>query len=189
MTSIYLVLPSIDHEKQASEMKQEFFDHHEPKIDGGNRFDEMDYRAWLDHLALCRTSEIEKTGWVSATTFFAVREADQKIIGLVDLRHHIQHPILQEYGGHIGYAVRPSERRKGYAKQMLELVLQEAKKIGLTKVMVSCLEDNPGSEKTILANQGKLREKKRHSNEKNIHIYWIDLNSIKTNEESRYELL
>ena len=63
-----------------------------------------------------------------STTFFAVRKEDEKIMGVIDVRHHIRRPILLEYGGHIGYAVRPTERRKEYASKILGLALEYAGK-------------------------------------------------------------
>ena len=54
-------------------------------------------------------------GRAVATTFFAIRRSDDKMLGMIDVRHELTVPFLREYGGHIGYAVRPSERRKGYA--------------------------------------------------------------------------
>ena len=65
---------------------------------------------------------------VPSTTYFAIRESDNRLVGVIDLRHHIDHPILGTWGGHCGYSVRPSERGKGYAKEMLRLNIQNAKK-------------------------------------------------------------
>ena len=58
--------------------------------------------------------------------------------------------------GDIGYGVRPSQRRKGYATQMLRYALEECKKQGLNKVIVACYKQNVGSAKTIMKNNGKL---------------------------------
>lgn len=94
-------------------------------------------------------------------------------MGIIDLRHHINHPVLGTWGGHCGYSVRPSERGKGYAKEMLRLNIQNAKIMGISKLLVVCDETNIASEKVILANGGVF--------ENNIVIdgcimkrYWID---------------
>lgn len=56
---------------------------------------------------------------------------------MIDLHHHINHPILGTWGGHCGYSVRPSERGKGYAKEMLRLNIKNAKVIGIEKLLVT----------------------------------------------------
>ena len=70
------------------------------------------------------------------------------------MRHHINHPILGMWGGHCGYSVRPSERGKGYAKEMLRLNIQNAKSMGIEKLLVTCNSENVASEKVIIANGG-----------------------------------
>lgn len=97
----------------------------------------------------------EKVGkTVPSHTYLAVRKSDNRIVGVIDLRHHIHHPVLGTWGGHCGYSVRPSERRKGYAKEMLRLNMENAKKLGITKLLITCVATNTASEKTILANGG-----------------------------------
>lgn len=91
--------------------------------------------------------------WVSATQYAYVRQQDQKILGMIQIRHYFN-GYLEKYGGHIGYSVCPSERRKGYAKRMLKEALPLCQELGLKKVLITCLEENAGSEKTILANGG-----------------------------------
>ncbi len=95
-------------------------------------------------------------GYVPSTTYWAV--VGNKFVGRLNLRHRLS-KRLRTYGGNIGYVVIPSERRKGYATEMLRLGLKKAKKIGLKKVMVSCDEDNTASKKVILNNGGVLQNR------------------------------
>lgn len=91
---------------------------------------------------------------VPSHTYLAIRKKDDTIVGVIDLRHHIDHPILGTWGGHCGYSVIPSERGKGYAKEMLRLNIQNAKVLGISKLLITCDAKNQASERTILSNGG-----------------------------------
>ena len=92
-------------------------------------------------------------GWVAETVLWLV---DNDIfIGRASIRHSLNEHLLK-IGGHIGYFIRPSMRRRGYGKSILNLALIEAKKMGLQKVLVTCDETNTGSRKIIEANGGVL---------------------------------
>ena len=110
-------------------------------------------------IKICELRKSEKTcddagTAVPAHTYLAIRKRDDKVVGVIDLRHHINHPILGTWGGHCGYSVRPSERGKGYAKEMLRLNIQNAKSMGIEKFLVTCNSENAASEKVIIANGG-----------------------------------
>ena len=109
---------------------------------------------------------------VPSHTYIAVRKSDDKVVGVIDLRHHINHPILGTWGGHCGYSVRPSERGKGYAKEMLRLNMQNAKAMGIEKLLVTCDVSNVASEKTILANDG-VYENTIEVDGSQMKRYWI----------------
>lgn len=113
-------------------------------------------KKWIDICNLRKSEETcEQAGTpVPSTAYFAIRESDGKLVGVIDLCHHIDHPILGTWGGHCGYSVRPSERGKGYAKEMLGLNIQNAKRMGIQKLLVVCDETNTASEKAILTNGG-----------------------------------
>ncbi len=72
-----------------------------------------------------------------------------------EIRHKLNESLLKN-GGHIGDGVRPSERRKGYATEMIRLALEECKKIGIDRVLMVCYKDNIGSRKSIINNGGVL---------------------------------
>ena len=92
-------------------------------------------------------------GWVASTELWLIEE--DEFIGRISIRHTLTEGLLKK-GGHIGYYIRPTRRKKGYGKRILTLALEEAKHIGLSKVLVTCDEDNIGSRKIIEANGGVM---------------------------------
>ncbi|MBQ1358539.1 MAG: GNAT family N-acetyltransferase, partial [Oscillospiraceae bacterium] len=88
-------------------------------------------------------------GTVPFTQYIAVREEDGKVIGALQIRHYLKGDFAL-YAGHIGYSVRPSQRRKGYGTQMLRLALQRCRDMGIDRVMISCVDTNETSRRTIL---------------------------------------
>lgn len=112
-------------------------------------------------------------GYVPATTFWITD--GNKIIGRIQLRH-ILNDYLKQYGGHIGYYIRPSERRKGYATKALKEVLKYAQEMGLDKVLLTCDEDNIGSNKVIQSCGGILEDTVDVAEGKpRKNRYWISL--------------
>lgn len=176
MAEIILELPTIRHEPMANLFKKEFFENNEPMINGSALFDQMDYREWLDNTERNRNPETVRDDWVLASTFFAIRKSDDKIIGMIDIRHSLDNKFLKEYGGHIGYSVRPSERRKGYATEILKLGLEYAKSLGLKRVMLGCFTSNTASIKTIIKCGGVLTESKSYVDDIPMYVFWIELN-------------
>ena len=109
---------------------------------------------WLEQIRDCAFDNNSYIG-VPVTTFLALRKESGRaegiphIVGNIEIRHRLN-PALEELGGHIGYSVRPSERRKGYAVRMLRETLAFARGLGLERVMLDCDADNTGALKTIL---------------------------------------
>jgi predicted acetyltransferase len=108
-------------------------------------------------------------GYVPASTFWLVD--DDGFAGRVSIRHRLTDDLLQ-MGGHIGYEIRPSKRRMGYGTKGLELVLPLAKSLEISKVLVTCDDDNVGSWKIIEKNGGILENKITHEG-KLKRRYWI----------------
>lgn len=102
------------------------------------------------HLEAQERGEGLPEGHVPQTTFWLVRNSES-VIGEARLRHKLT-PALEQVGGHIGYAIRPSERHMGYATKMLRLVLKEAKKLGLKRVLLTCDPENTASARVMLKN-------------------------------------
>ena len=92
---------------------------------------------------------------VPDSTFFCLDVERNIFVGAVNIRHSLNAGLLL-YGGHIGDGVRPSERRKGIATQMIALALKECRKLGIRRVLMVCDKENIGSAKSILNNGGVL---------------------------------
>lgn len=110
---------------------------------------------------------------VPSTTYFCLDEERNIFVGAVNIRHALNQSLLL-VGGHIGDGVRPSERRKGVATQMIGLALEECRRLGIHKVLMTCDKDNIGSAKSIQNNGGVLQNELTVRDEV-IQRYWIIL--------------
>ena len=107
--------------------------------------------------------------------YIFIREEDDTVVGVIQIRRRLNE-FLEKYAGHIGYCVLPSERRKGYAAQMLALTLRECERLGIYDVLVTCLANNEASRKTILANGGEYESTIfEPDSQSRIERYWIHL--------------
>ena len=111
--TICLEQAAASHQTEAERMKQEFFDFGETIINGSALFDQMLFPEWLVNTNRNHDPNTVRKDWAVATTFFAFRKSDRKMVGMIDVRHELAVPFLQKYGGHIGYSVRPTERKNG----------------------------------------------------------------------------
>jgi predicted acetyltransferase len=112
-------------------------------------------------------------GWVPASMYWLV--SGGRILGTCGLRHRLTE-ALRDYGGHIGYSVRPSERQKGYATLMLKLVLEKARQLGIRRALITCDRNNIASARVIQKNGGVLDSEGYSPRAGRVtQRYWIDL--------------
>ena len=170
---LFLVIPTLEHQQGAMDFRQQFFDK-EPgeRIHGSGGFHHYDnYKEWCDKIETDRTNP--PPNLVPGTVYFAVY--NNKIVGTIAIRYRLNDDLLR-YGGHIGYGVRPSERRKGYATKMLALALEECKKLGITRALITCDKSNIGSARTIQKNGGVLENEVIDDEDGEIlQRYWIEI--------------
>jgi predicted acetyltransferase/tRNA A22 N-methylase len=171
---LYLVRANKDMRDTAEEYKEEHLQYGEIELHGSAMMDSLPFDLWIRQTLDNASPETVQPNWVAASTFFAVRRKDERVVGMLDVRHRLN-GFLQQYGGHIGYGVRPSERKKGYASEMLRLGLKYCCHLGINRVMVSCYQDNEASKKVILKCGGVLEREYLHREGKIVQIYWITL--------------
>lgn len=206
METFYLETPSLDRKNEIIDYINEFVEY-KSDINGTGSLDKiLDGYTFEQALESCLNMQYEeyakKFGRCPGKTFLLIRKNDNKIIGTINVRWNLTEKVKQ-FGGNIGYGIRPTERRKGYNKMNLYLGLIEAKKIGLDKVMLDCDVENLGSSKTMEALGGKLERTEIDPYDGILtSVYWINVdeslekykdeyvNSIdKSYKNSTYEMI
>ena len=165
-------LPTYDDEIILKEYVSEHYANYEKSISASNNLTNMNYKDWVDKVN--RNTHTPDDDWGKYYLYLVFD--NNKLIGLLNIRFNLTENLKNKYG-EIGYGVRPSERRKGYATKMLEYALSICKELGMKKVLLGCYNDNLGSNKTIINNGGVLN--REDSEEMNLSNEW-KLN-LKTN--------
>ncbi len=116
-----------------------------------------------------------RPGWVPESEYCLVEHG--RLLGCSRLRHWLT-PALEHEGGHVGYDVRPSERRRGHGTLLLRLTCERAAARGLLRLRVTCDADNLGSI-GVIENNGGVLEAEVPSRTRGVLIrqYWIDLSA------------
>lgn len=175
MEELILQRPTAEYAQQIMQCKKEYLDANSSMDGCGPLRRTDDPMEYIQKCALEEKPETCPADLVPATQFMLVRKADNKVLGFLQVRHEFN-DYLSKFGGHIGYSVRPCERCKGYAKQMLHMALPYCREIGLDKVLITCIDGNVGSEKTILANGGVYESTVYEPNGKEyLKRFWIEL--------------
>lgn len=137
------------------------------------RFEKMD--DWFNWICKAEHRETCPPHWMPDTQFLSIRKSDGKLIGMADIRHELNEAALNLFGG-IGYSIRASERRKGYATEQLYLAKKICRSMGMDKLLVTCHKENPASARTIQKNGGILENEVVDArNGEVLQRYWITL--------------
>jgi predicted acetyltransferase len=167
-----LVSPDASRQVEWLAMAEEFG---RDRIDGGaigsQTVDELRdpaaFAAWVAMLLDHERDENVPAELVASTTRWVA--VDGRLVGFLSIRHELN-DFLRELGGHIGYAIRPAERGKGYATAATALALDECRRLGIARVLVTCDETNVASA-TVIERNGGVLEDVRGAKRR----YWVTL--------------
>ncbi|NYB75118.1 GNAT family N-acetyltransferase [Sedimentibacter hydroxybenzoicus DSM 7310] len=169
--SVILIKPCTNYKDEYLDMLSEWEKSEEELIPWTLNLDSTDFDMMVDKLNGWSNGVGLPDGFVESSTYWLVN--DGRLIGAIDIRHRLNEALAYR-GGHIGYGIRPSERRKGYSTLMLSLALKECEKIGLSKVLITCSKSNIGSSKTVI-NNGGILDSEDISDGEIFQRYWITL--------------
>ena len=187
MEKFYLEEPSSIRREDAKDYINEFYKYNSD-INGSGGLEKKvnNYNEWLQDLE--EDAERIKTEIrVPARTYFLIRENDNRIIGMINIRLTLNEK-LRRHGGNIGYSIRPTERGKGYNKINLYLGLLVCQQYGIDKVYLNANKENTASWKTMEAFGGvNTNTYYDVESNKNIKDYEIDVNKAIDKYSSLYE--
>ena len=159
-------LPELEDKEEIIKYVAEHYANGNKTISASSLLTTMKYEDWVKKIH--DNVNIPDEKWGKSFTYLAFND-EERLVGLLSIRYDLSKEMSLEYGD-IGYGVRPSERRKGYATQMLQYALKICKEKGKKKVYIGCYKDNIASAKNIKNNGGQLiRETEKI---KEISEYW-----------------
>lgn len=184
MEELLFIRPTKEYEKQAYDYIQEFKKSNSP-INGVGGLDCYldNYDEWLEKLEIERKMQ-PTPDRVPAGTFMLIRKSDNKLLGIVNIRMSLNDKLLQ-HSGHIGYGIRPSERKKGYASYQLYCALKFCDENGIDRALLTCDKNNIGSAKTIQNCYGVLENEIQEEN-RITQRYWINVKEALEKLDEKY---
>ena len=166
---IYLTLPIEEESEKYRDYRDEFKAFSSP-MDGTDLLEVTeDTKEWVEKENGMWREENLPNGYVPSTLLVAKRRKDEKVVGMINIRHSLNDHLLR-IGGNIGYSVRPTERGKGYGKKMLSLSLPYLKALGNIRALVTCNVTNEASRRIITSNNGVYE-----NTVDGVERYWIEL--------------
>jgi predicted acetyltransferase len=172
VSALRLETPSVGRIDSFRALVREFLVHGEPLVPFVLEWPADDPEALVATFEACARGEGLPEGFVPHSTFWIVQDGAE-VVGVSNLRHRLTESLRAE-GGHIGYGVRPSARRRGVATELLRQTLARAREQGIGDALVTCASHNEGSIRVILANGGRFEgesyiEKRREI----VRRYWV----------------
>lgn len=168
-----LILPTEMHKDAVMAYKEDFIRDNDNLAGTAGLRNARSFEKWHNAILDNLNEETVREGLVPASTYLAVSIDDERLVGMINIRHQLNEYLLN-YGGHIGYSVRRIDRRKGYGTEMLRLALKKCEKLGISRVLVTCDKDNIPSAKIIIKNGG-IFENEKQKEDQIVQRYWINL--------------
>ncbi|MFK7693607.1 GNAT family N-acetyltransferase [Paenibacillus sp. HJGM_3] len=169
--SVALVRPSVEYQDAYMAFYREWVGSGEDMVPWVISRDPSDFQAMVEWLLANETDERLPEGRVPDSTYWLIT-ASGRVVGAVNIRHRLTEKLFQR-GGHIGYGIRPSARRCGYATKLLALALEKARGLGIRDVLVVCDSTNEASARTIVRNGGVPAESFTEEDGNVINRFWI----------------
>ena len=138
------------------------------------KLEKLDFEVWLEELEKKKSEKNSPKTYSPQTLYLAINDNDE-IVGAIGIRWK-QVPALMTFGGLIGYSIRPKQRRKGYASEMLKLALDKLKNTNLENVLITCKDFNIASKKVIEKNGGIFENTYNNIDDGYTYLrYWIKI--------------
>lgn len=173
-SDLRLVAPSMAYEAQILAYREECWAADGHHLMGVGGLDELSVPEWLALLEQKASAHTCPEGLVPDSVYLCLRQEDDRLVGMINIRHQLN-DYLREFGGHIGYAIRPGDRGRGYAKEQLRLGLIKCRELGIGPVLITCREDNAPSRRTILSAGGIYEDTRQRADGARFERYWINL--------------
>ena len=161
-------LPTLEDRDALCAYVEEHYTNGEHSISTSMHLTSMGYDDWVAQIN--RNAEVPNGDWGRSYTLLCF--GGEKLVGLLSIRFELTEELIKKYG-HIGYGVRPGERRKGYASAMLRYALSICREKGLKQVEAGCFRENEASAKTLIRNGGKLVRESEDCSEGKMSQYYL----------------
>lgn len=168
---LQLVKTTMAQQAQVLEFLQEWRERDETIVPNAVDLDASDFASYVKQI---RDKEIRanNVSWVPSTTYWLTDGIE--LLGAANIRHELNEHLLN-FGGHIGYGIKPSARGRGLATKQLELALEKAKELGIERALITCDRTNVASRQVILNNGGVADTPFMTEGEKIVERFWIEL--------------